>query len=104
MENLNHLVPSKYLHLREDIHPPVRLPGVKDHAYRRELSSWYGGLNPERQILHEILRGQIFGLLGVTGPEQIQPLIDNPKQVRQTSNMVLDRLGQIYGIRGRGRI
>lgn len=100
METLNH----RYLILREDIHPPVRQPGQTDQNHRKEISSWHRNLTPERQTLYEILKGQVFGLLGATSAEQIQPLMDNSVLRGQTSERMFDQLGLVYGMRGSERI
>lgn len=94
----------RYLYLREDIHPPVRQPDQTDWEHTREVASWHHNLNPERQILFEILRRQFFGLLGITTGEQIQSLINNPELRKNTSERVLDQLGSAYGIIGSERI
>lgn len=100
METLNH----RYLILREDIHPPVWKPGQIDREHTREVASWHHNLNPERQILYEILRGQFFGLLGITTGEQMQSLINNPESRKNASERVIDQLGSAYGIKGSERI
>jgi len=84
--------------LREDIHPPVRQPGQTAQGYRREISPWYRGLNPERQTLYEILQGQVFGLLEIKSAAQITTIINNPDLRRQISDKALGKLGSVYGI------
>lgn len=93
-----------YLYLREDIHPPVKQPGQTDHAFRTEISAWHRGLNPERQTLYEIMREQVFGLLGVTSAEQIPHLRDNPDLRMRASERILSQLGAVYGLNGSERV
>lgn len=97
---------DRYLYLREDIHPPVCRLGTPKAGYKGQITSWYQGLSDEQRALHRILRGQIFGLLGVESDDQIQWLINNPEsEARQTtSNRVSKQLGLAYGIEGPERI
>lgn len=102
METLE--ISHRYLWLREDIHSPVRQPNQMVQDYKTVVSSWYRGLNPERQLLSQILSRQVFGLLGVSSTTEIQPLIDNPDLRKATSDRVIGQLGLVYGIRGSERI
>lgn len=94
----------RYLWLREGIHSPVRQPNQTAKDHKRAVASWFQGLNPEGQLLSQILSRQVFGLLGVSSTAEIQPLIDNPDLRKATSDRVIGQLGLVYGIRGSERI
>lgn len=90
----------RYLVLREDIHPPVKPLDQTDQEHRREFVSWHRGLNPEGETLYGILRGQVFGLFGITSSVQLTSIMASPDLRRQASDRVLSQLGSVYGING----
>ena len=90
---------SDYLYLREDVHQPLRKPGMSLSDCRKQTISWYKGLDPEQTILHTMLTGQIFGLLGVTSYHQIQSIIENPELRQTASNRLMRQLTKLYGIK-----
>lgn len=90
---------SNYLYLREDVHQPLRQPGMSLSDCRRQTASWYKDLDPEQTVLHTMLTGQIFGLLGVNSYNEIQSIIENP-ELRQTSSArFMRQLTKLYGIK-----
>ena len=90
---------SDYLYLREDVHQPLRKPGMSLSDCRKQTISWYKCLDPEQTILHTRLTGQIFGLLGVTSYHQIQSIIENPELRQTASNRLMRQLTKLYGIK-----
>ena len=90
---------SNYLYLREDVHQPLRQPGMSLADCRRQTISWYKGLDPEQTVLHTMLTGQIFGLLGVNSYHQIQSIIENPELRQTASDRLMHQLTQLYGIK-----
>src|SRR3989344_592959 len=92
---------SDYLYLREDVHQPLRKPGMSLSDCRKQTISWYKGLDPEQTILHTMLTGQIFGLLGVTSYHQIQSIIENPELRQTASNRLMRQLTKLYGLKNR---
>lgn len=94
----------KYLYLREDIHPPVYMPGTGNDGYKRQVSIWYRSLNPEQMVLYSILQAETFGLLGITSFDQLQALIEHPQNRKAASVQFSRQMGMIYGVKGRERI
>ncbi|MBI2314795.1 hypothetical protein HYU93_01930 [Candidatus Daviesbacteria bacterium] len=88
-----------YLYLREDVHPPVCRPGVAEKDIRIEAIEWYRNLDSEQRILHIMLRGQIFGLLGVDSYFQIQDIIEHPELRPAASKRFMEQLGLMNGIK-----
>lgn len=89
----------KYLYLREDIHPPVCNRDTSEIDYRNQVTSWYQGLDPERIILHTLLTGQVFGLLGVSSLYQIQSIIEQPELKQAASDRLMTQLSLVHGVR-----
>ena len=90
---------SNYLCLREDVHQPLRPPGMSLSDYRRQTVSWYKGLDSEQTVLHTMLTGQIFGLLGVDAYYKIQSIIENPELRQQASDRLMGQLSLVHGIK-----
>lgn len=90
--------------LREDIHPPVCRTGVSVSTRRREMVTWYKGLDEEQKTLQALLQGQVFGLLGINSSQQMRTLMEHPKLKQAASDQIIRNLGIAYGIKGPARI
>lgn len=90
---------SNYLYLREDVHQPLRQPGMSLSGCRRQTVAWYKSLDPEQTVLHTMLTGQIFGLLGVDSYAQIQSIIEDPELRQTASARLMRQLTKLYGIK-----